>query len=153
MKRAAERKAPVFYDCEASNVGGLPIEIGWAFADLVSGETTSESHLIKPPPNWDLGPVWDLDAEKLHKVTREEFYAHGRTPVEIADRMNRTLRGRELYSDHPPDDGRWWFEIWKASGAPAVTIGDTEAICMIEPTFKLRQRRKPHRQACRKARL
>ena len=98
MKRAAERKAPVFYDCEASNVGGLPIEIGWAFADLVSGETTSESHLIKPPPNWDLGPVWDLDAEKLHKVTREEFYAHGRTPVEIAGRMNKALAGRGLPS-------------------------------------------------------
>ena len=31
------------------------------------------------------------------------------------------------------------FEIWKGSGAPAYTIRDTEAICMIEPTFKLRQ--------------
>lgn len=24
---------PVFYDCEASSLDGVPIEIGWAFAD------------------------------------------------------------------------------------------------------------------------
>jgi hypothetical protein len=138
-QRASDRLAPAFYDCEASCVGGLPIEIGWAFAGLATGEIHSEGHLVKPPPNWDLGPVWDPDAEKLHKITREELYAHGRMPVEIADRMNRTLRGRELYSDHPLDDERWCFEIWKASGAPAFTTGDTGDICMIEPTFKLRQ--------------
>jgi hypothetical protein len=118
---------------------GLPIEIGWAFAEPTTGEIHSERHLVKPPPNWNLGPVWDPDAEKLHKITREELYAHDRAPVEIADRMNRTLRGQELYSDHPLDDKHWWFEIWKASGAPAFTLGDTEAICMIEPTFKLRE--------------
>ena len=138
-KTSVRIKVPVFYDIEASCGGGLPIEIGWAFADARSGKINSESHLIKPPPNWDLGPVWDPDAEKLHKITKEELYAHGRTPVEIADRMNKTLRGRELYSDHPLDDERWWFMIWKASGAPAFTTGDTEAICMIEPTFMLRQ--------------
>lgn len=138
-QRADKRLAPVFYDCEASCSRGLPIEIGWAFADPATGEIHSEAHLVKPPPNWDLGPVWDPDAEKLHKISREELYTRGRTPIEIADRMNNTLRGRELYSDHPLDDERWWFEIWKASGAPAFTIGDTEAICMIEPTFKLRQ--------------
>jgi len=108
-------------------------------ANPATGEIHSEGHSVKPPPTRDLGPVWDPDAEKLHKITREELYAHGRAPVEIADRMNRTLRGRELYSDHPLDDERWWFEIWKASGARAFTTGDTEAICMIEPTFKLRQ--------------
>jgi hypothetical protein len=139
MKRAAERKAPVFYDCEASSVGGLPIEIGWAFADPVSGEITSESHLIKPPPHWNLGPVWDPDAEKLHKIAREELYAHGRTPIEIASRMNKVLAGRELFSDHPLDDERWWFMIWQASGVSMGTTGDLEGICTIEPTFEVRQ--------------
>jgi hypothetical protein len=47
--------------------------------------------LVKPPPNWDLKPVWDPDAEKLHRITREELNAKGRTPVEIAGRMNKTL--------------------------------------------------------------
>ena len=29
---------PVFYDCEASCIGGLPIEIAWAFVDPTTGE-------------------------------------------------------------------------------------------------------------------
>jgi len=74
----AIRNAPVFYDCEASCGGGLPIEIGWAFADSTTGEIHSEGHLIKPPPSWDLAAVWDPDAEKLHKITRDELYVHGR---------------------------------------------------------------------------
>ena len=32
---------PVFYDCEATGIGGLPIEIGWAFV-APSGEIESE---------------------------------------------------------------------------------------------------------------
>ena len=35
--------APVFYDCEASCIGGLPIEIGWAFVEIAPGEIRSES--------------------------------------------------------------------------------------------------------------
>ena len=38
---------PVFYDCEASCIGGLRIEIGWAFIDTSTGEIQSESHLLK----------------------------------------------------------------------------------------------------------
>ena len=37
---------PVFYDCEATCLGGLPIEIGWAFANASTGEIQSESHRI-----------------------------------------------------------------------------------------------------------
>jgi hypothetical protein len=73
-KRAAKRKAPVFYDCVASCGGGLPIEIGWAFADPATGEIRSESHLVKPPADWDLGPDWDADAQMLHKITTDQLY-------------------------------------------------------------------------------
>lgn len=31
---------------------------------------------------------------------------HGCTPRDIADRMNKTLAGRDLFSDHPLDDER-----------------------------------------------
>jgi len=49
----------VFYDCEASCIGGLPIELGSAFIDTSAGEIQSESHLVKPPLHWDMQPVWD----------------------------------------------------------------------------------------------
>ena len=65
----------VFYDCEASCIGGLPIEIGWAFVDVPTGEIQSESHLVKPPLHWDMQPVWDPDAEKLHGISLEQLLA------------------------------------------------------------------------------
>ena len=69
---------PVFYDCEASCIGGLPIEIGWAFIDTSTGEIQSESHLVKPPLHWDMQPGWDPDAEKLHGISLEQLHAQGR---------------------------------------------------------------------------
>src|ERR1700682_889853 len=92
---------PVFYDCEASCIGGLPIEIGWAFVDPSTAEIRSESHLVRPPSHWDLDPVWDPDAQRLHRISKEQLFATGRPPVEIARRMNETLAGRELFSDGP----------------------------------------------------
>ena len=107
---------PVFYDCEASCIGGLPIEIGWAFIDTSTGEIQSESHLVKPPLHWDMQPVWDPDAEKLHGISLEQLHAQGRPPFEVARRMNEVLAGRELFSDAPADDERWLRIIFDEAG-------------------------------------
>jgi hypothetical protein len=98
---------PVFYDFEASCLGGLPIEVGWAFVEPSSREIHSEAHLIKPPPHWDMRPVWDPDAEKLHGISLRQLVRDGRSPQEIAGRMNQVLGGRELFADSPVDDERW----------------------------------------------
>jgi hypothetical protein len=50
---------PVFYDCEASDLEGYPIEVGWAFTDPATGALVSESHLIKPPAEWPVKESWD----------------------------------------------------------------------------------------------
>ena len=107
---------PVFYDCEASCIGGLPIEIGWAFIDTSRGEIQSESHLLKPPLHWDMQSVWDPDAEKLHGISLEQLNAQGRPPFEVARRMNEVLSGRELFSDAPADDERWLRIIFDEAG-------------------------------------
>jgi hypothetical protein len=143
-RRVNLQLAPVFYDCEASSSSGLPIEIGWAFANPATGKIHSESRLVRPPPEWDLGPVWDLDAEKLHKITKEELYANGHTPIEIMNRMNKRLTYRQLYSDHPCDDRRWWFQIYAASVAPAKAIGDTKAFVKLKPRFRLQHMNANH---------
>ena len=123
---------PVFYDCEASCIGGLPIEIGWAFIDTSTGEIQSESHLVKPPLHWDMQPVWDPDAEKLHGISLKELLAHGRPPFEVARRMNEVLAGRELFSDGPADDERWLRIIFDEAGLdPTFTIRRTRADVLI----------------------
>jgi hypothetical protein len=123
---------PVFYDCEATCIGGLPIEIGWAFTELSTGEIQSESHLIKPPLHWDMQPVWDPDAEKLHGISLKELLAHGRPPFEVVRRMNEVLAGRELFSDGPADDERWLRIIFDEAGPdPTFTIRRTHADVLI----------------------
>jgi hypothetical protein len=123
---------PVFYDCEASCIGGLPIEIGWAFIDTATGEIQSESHLVKPPLHWDMLPVWGPGAEKLHGISLGQLLAHGRPPFEIARRMNEVLAGRELFSDGPADDERWLRIIFDEAGPdPAFTIRRTHADVLI----------------------
>jgi hypothetical protein len=123
---------PIFYDCEASCIGGLPIEIGWAFIDTSTGEIQSESYLVRPPLDWDMQPVWDPDAEKLHGISLEQLLAHGRLPFEIARRMNDVLAGRELFSDGPADDERWLRIIFEEAGPdPAFTIRRTRADVLV----------------------
>ena len=123
---------PVFYDCEASCIGGLPIEIGWASIDTSTGEIQSESHLVKPPLHWDMQPVWDPDAEKLHGISLEQLLAQGRPPFKVARRMNEVLTGGELFSDAPADDERWLRIIFDEAGLdPAFTIRRTYAHMLI----------------------
>lgn len=124
---------PVFYDCEATGIGGLPIEIGWAFADESTAEIKSESHLVKPSRHWDLATVWDPNAEALHKISRAQLNEQGHLPFDIARRMNRSLPGRELFSDGPDEDERWLRIVFDEAGLdPAFTIRQFRADLLID---------------------
>jgi hypothetical protein len=131
-------ESPVFYDCEASSLEGLPIEIGWAFLDRQTGQIQSEGHLIKPPSNWDLRAHWNPGAQALHGITIEQLMAHGRPPSEIANRMNAALVGAELFSDDPLDVV-WLGHLLKAAGCdPEFTICRTDAnVLMAQVAQKL----------------
>jgi len=127
-----ESSEPVFYDCEASCIGGLPIEIGWAFIDPSTGEIRSEGHLVKPPAHWDMKPLWDPDAEKLHGISMRQLMTQGQTSLVIASRMNDCLAGREFFSDSPVDDERWLRLIFaEAELAPTFAIAKLNAKVLI----------------------
>jgi len=84
----------------------VTIEIGWASIDTSTGEIQSESHLVRPPLHWDMQPVWDPDAEKLHGISLKQLLAQGR----------------------PADDERWLRIIFDEAGPdPTFTIPRTHA--------------------------
>jgi hypothetical protein len=121
---------PVFYDCEASGLDGLPIEIGWAFVDS-NNAIQSEGHLIKAPPSWNLARVWDPQAEALHGITPVQLAALGELPFRIVRRMNDALAGRELFSDSPMDE-TWLMRMFDEAGDhPAFIIRRTDANVLI----------------------
>ena len=66
-------------------------------------------------------PVWDPNAEKLHRISFEQLLTLGRPPFEVARPMNEVLPGRELFSDGPADDERskpgWGSASYEAAKA------------------------------------
>jgi hypothetical protein len=122
---------PVFYDCEASDLEGYPIEVGWAFTDPKTGAVASESHLIKPPEDWPVKESWDRSAERLHGIALAQLWREGRPVWEVARRMNTALVGRELFSDALQDEA-WLRLLFDAAGfEPAFTIRRTDARILI----------------------
>lgn len=107
--------APVFYDCEASGLDGFPIEIGWAFVDEQTKTIVSESHLVRPLPEWDIDDHWDPIAEELHGISLAQLHREGRPAWEITQRMNAALAGRELFSDSDWDEG-WLRQLFDGAG-------------------------------------
>lgn len=122
---------PVFYDCEASDLEGYPIEVGWAFTASGTGSLVSESHLIKPPAEWPVKESWDRAAERLHGIALVQLRRDGRPVWEVARRMNMALGGRELFSDAPQDEA-WLRLLFDAAGLePTFTIRRTDARVLV----------------------
>ena len=82
--------APVFYDCEASCIGGLPIEIGWAFVDMLTGEIRSKNHVVKPPSHWIAHQPMAMLRCAGRRFEREKSHD--------ADRLVRCFHGRRRFA-------------------------------------------------------
>ena len=97
---------PVIIDVEASGfgVGSYPIEIG-----VVLSDRTTHCYLIKPEPVW---VHWDVKAESLHGISRELLMEKGQPIREVAECLNRILRGQTVYSDAWSYDSSWIGKLY-----------------------------------------
>ena len=101
-----------FLDFEASSLSddSYPVEVGWIFED-----GRSESHVIRPAPAWT---DWDLAAEAIHGIPRDQLLAEGAVPREVASRLIDQLTGHSLYATAPSWDGKWLSVLLRAGGFP-----------------------------------
>lgn len=100
---------PIILDFEASGFGGgsYPIEVGVAMAD---GST--HCMLIRPEPEWTR---WEMDAERIHGIRREDLLTHG-VPVDVVcQRLDGWLRGQQVYSDAWGHDHTWLHQLYDAA--------------------------------------
>lgn len=134
MKQTAPgADTPVFFDIEASGFDGVPIEIGWAYADLETGVIHVESHLINPPRGWTINQVWDKRAAKLHGISRQDLQTQGLPPQKIAERMNSILADCMLYADDPVWDEDWLGALYYSTTlSPSFTVHPLPASGMID---------------------
>jgi hypothetical protein len=102
----------LFLDFEASSLGddSYPIEVGWVGEDGVS-----ETHLIRPAPEWT---DWDPAAEALHGLSRERLEAEGEPHDRVARRALEALHSHEVYVSAPSWDGKWMSVLLRAAGLP-----------------------------------
>lgn len=111
-----------FLDFEASSLAKLsyPIEVAWVFED-----GSSESHLIRPASQWI---DWAVEAEAIHRISRETLEAEGTPHDVVARRMVDQLSGHELFASAPSWDGKWLSALLRAAKLPrhALRVRDTE---------------------------
>jgi hypothetical protein len=101
-----------FLDFEASSLSqrSYPIEVAWS-----SQDGSIECYLISPAgiAEWT---DWDIEAEKVHGISRAELVAGGVAPHSVCDRMIAQLAGKTIYSDAPRFDGAWLATLFSACG-------------------------------------
>lgn len=112
----------VFLDFEASSLAkkSYPIEVAWVFED-----GRDESHLIRPPLQWD---DWDDEAEAIHHIPRARLEAEGTPHDVVARRMVEVLSGHALFASAPSWDGKWLSALLRAAKLPrhALRLRDTD---------------------------
>lgn len=112
-----EMGIPAFIDVEASGLGprGYPIEVG-----LITADGSMYCTLIRPPPDWSGRDevAWDVDAERVHGITRHILLAHGKPLAEVARELNRIARGLTLFSDAWGNDYAWLARLFDAADLP-----------------------------------
>jgi len=92
---------PTIIDIEASGLGrgSYPIEIGYITSSNETGCT-----LIKPPGPWT---EWQLEAEKLHGISRALLRDQGKSVERVANWLNAQFKNTTVYSDGWVNDMCW----------------------------------------------
>ena len=120
---ADEGLMPIVLDVEASGFGrdSYPVEIGYVLPD-----GSCYCSLVRPEPHWT---HWDPEAQKLHHITRDSAMQHGRPPSEVAQELNRTLRGKTVYTDGWGNDYSWLGTLFEAAElTPSFRIDSLRAL-------------------------
>jgi len=101
---------PNVIDCEASGFGkdSYPIEVG-----VVLSNGMHYCSLIIPEPEW---LHWDLQAEKIHGLSREQLFSSGKPITTVASKLNEFLSEKTVYSDAWVVDSPWMIELFYKSG-------------------------------------
>jgi len=97
-------------DIEASGIhaDAYPIEIG---VSLPNGD--SWCSLIQPVHGWI---HWNDQSEQIHGISREELFISGKTPLQVAKKLNSFLGESIAYSDCWVLDNPWLIKLYEQAG-------------------------------------
>lgn len=119
-------------DIEASgiHVESYPIEVGISLPD---GKTWCS--LIKPAQSWT---YWSQEAENIHGISYEELIKNGKSPTEVAGKLNELLTSHTAYSDCWVLDQPWLTTLFQQAGIKQdFTLLDMMHVMQEKPYEKL----------------
>jgi hypothetical protein len=128
---------PCVLDIEASGFGrsSYPIEVGYVLPD-----GRAACMLVRPASGWT---HWDEAAERVHGITRIVLAAHGRTPRDVAQALNRDLSGLTVYCDGWAHDYTWLGALFEEAGlTPAFKLESVSALLDESALSRLDQARR-----------
>lgn len=104
-----EAETPWIIDVEASGFGphSYPIEVGLA---LDKGQKFCS--LVLPPDHWT---HWDMEAEKVHRISRDILEDYGKPTRQVAETLNELLDGKTVYTDGWVVDNTWIIKLFHAA--------------------------------------
>ena len=114
---------PNIIDLEASSLSSdsYPIEVGVV---LHTGERYCA--LIMPDESWQ---DWDLEAEKVHQITKDVLQKYGKPVDKVVDELNALLGNQTVYSDGWVVDDSWVKKLfYTAHKSPTFTVSTLELI-------------------------
>ena len=121
------KKFPVIcIDIEASGLGprSYPIEIAWKCSKTHRGDT----FLINPDSAFSWTD-WDVNAQHMHGLNRDQLLAEGISVQEACKRLNAALAGHAVYCDALEFDYFWIRRLFEAARMrPAFKLRGLESI-------------------------
>jgi hypothetical protein len=103
----------VCIDFEASGLEpkSFPTEIG--LSDPVTGAVWSR--LIRPYPVWSAEGEWNPASEAVTGISRAMLAADGLDPLSVYTEALTVIAGRDVVSDSPGFDGKWFAALVAAA--------------------------------------
>jgi hypothetical protein len=78
----------------------------------VRGDGYAWCSLVRPADDW---LHWDPEAEQVHGIQRHQLLEHGRSVLEVAQRLNQDLAGQVLYCDGWAHDYAWLARLFESA--------------------------------------
>ena len=104
-------------DFEASSLAmeSYPIEVGIAVGPRDGGDPDSWSSLIRPTATWVSEGEWDLDAQAVHGISKEQL-GGGLSPRRVMEELNARLpEGSVVLCDGGAYDPMWLRKLAAAA--------------------------------------
>lgn len=144
--------AVIDFEATSLTLESYPIEVGVARVASTTSTINTWSKLIAPDPAWQMDAQWDLDAERVHGISRWQLQQGERATAVMAALNEATAGATLVLCDGGHYDVLWLNALSSAAAmAPAFRLTQIDSLFAEHPNTQqrysetLRRSVPPHR--------